>query len=177
MSDTLLDGLRKQLGLPDDADEATVLAANAEALTEAADPPEATPAAADAAAVIAALEADGKLVVSKARFDALETQAAEGAQARAKQIGDERDKLIQAAMDSGKISLSAETRTVWEKEFARNFETAKADLESLPARFPVTPTEGYAGDDGSVGQSAVFSDAEAGELAALTGTSKEGLLA
>jgi hypothetical protein len=35
---SLLDGLRQQLGLPADADEATVLAANAEALSECAEP-------------------------------------------------------------------------------------------------------------------------------------------
>lgn len=42
MADTLTDGLRQRLGFADDADEATILAALDEALTEKADPPPAS---------------------------------------------------------------------------------------------------------------------------------------
>ncbi|MCW2496339.1 head maturation protease, ClpP-related [Jatrophihabitans sp.] len=172
MSDTIPAWLREGLGLAEDADDASVQTAFLEKVTK---PDPAPAAASDVKAITAALEADGKVVVSKARFDALEAQAADGAQARAKQIVDARDELIEAAMSAGKISRAEATRTVWEKEFARDFDSAKADLEALPARFPVTAAPGHLG--GAEGDSAkAFSEDEASALASLTGTSKEALL-
>jgi ATP-dependent protease ClpP protease subunit len=176
MSDTLIQGLRERFGLPEDADDTAVLAKADELLDQATKPTETKPAdgKVDLKAAAAALEADGKLVVSKARFDALAEQAAEGAKARATQIERDRDELIGAAMDAGKISRSDATREVWAKEFARDFDAAKADLESLPARFPVGAPQGHQ-DDGSTAKAAVFTDDEAEALAALSGTTKEAL--
>jgi len=176
MTETELKALRERLGLAEDADAAAVNA-KLDELEEQATKPEPAPAAkVDTAAVVAALEADGKVVMSKAKADALEEQAKLGAQARAKQLLDERDEAIEAAMAAGKISRSQASRESWEREFARDPETAKADLASLPARFPVTGLQGRTGDDGSTGDAA-FTDDEAAQLAALTGTTKEGLLA
>lgn len=172
MSDTLIQGLRERFGLPEDADDTAVLAKADELLEQATKPTNS--AEVDLKSVAVALEADGKLVVSKARFDALEAQASEGAKARATQIERDRDELITAAMDAGKISRADATREVWAKEFARDFDAAKADLESLPARFPVGAPKGHQ-DDGSTAKSAVFTDDEAAALAALSGTSKEAL--
>ncbi len=137
MSDTLSKGLRERLGVAEDANEDTILAALDEALAEQTAPPATPPTAVNVSDVVAALEADGKVVMSKAKHDALAEQAALGQQAYARQVSEDRDELIEAAMTAGKISRSDATREVWTKEFARNFDAAKADLESLPARFPV----------------------------------------
>lgn len=177
-TDEQLTTMRQTLGVADDADETAILAALGEALAERADPPAADPipaGAVDTAAVVAALEADGKIVMSKAKADALTEQAQLGAEARAKQLGDERDELIEAAMSAGKINRSAESRASWEKEFTRDPAQAKADLESLPARFPVGDLKGHIGDP-DVTSTQVFSDDEAAALGGLVGATKEALL-
>jgi ATP-dependent protease ClpP protease subunit len=172
MSDTLLAGLRKQLGLADDADEATVLAANAEALNEAAEPPAA--ATVDTKAIAAALAADGKVVVSQIVLDELKAGAQAGVEARSKQLADDRDETIKAAFAAGKIS--AERVEAWTASWDKDPEGTKADLESLPVRFPVASNStGYQGHDGSVGDAA-FTDAQADAVAAQFGVSKEALL-
>lgn len=163
MSDTLLDGLRKQLGLPDDADEATVLAANAEALAERAEP-----AAGDTAVqtALAALAAEGKVVVSQTVLDELREGAKAGAQARAKQLAEERDEAIAKAFSDGKISK--DRQEAWRASWDKDPEGTKADLESLPARFPVAKAPaGYAGSEDDAGE--VMSEAEAKAIAARSG--------
>jgi ATP-dependent protease ClpP protease subunit len=171
--------LRERLGLAENAD-ASAINAKLDELEEAATKPaeQAQPddKPTDLAAAKAALEADGKVVVSQAKLDALTEQAQQGAQARAKQITDERNELIEAAMSAGKISRSDDTRKVWEGEFARNFDTAKADLDTLPARFPVGEMRGTTGHDGSAGDAA-FTDDEAAALGALAGVSGKALQA
>lgn len=170
MSDTLSKGLRERLGVADDADEATILAALDEALSEQA---ETKPTAnLDAAAIKAALEADGKTVVSKNVLDELTAQAQAGAQARAKQLEEERDATIAKAFSDGKIS--ADRREAWKASWDKDPEGTKADLESLPARFPAGPVKGHQGDPEAHAE--VMTDAEADALAALSGTSKEALL-
>lgn len=174
MSDTLIKGLRERLGVADDADEATTLAALDEALAEHADPAAAASADGDAVqAALATLEADGKVVVSKTVLDELRAGAQAGAAARAKQLGEERDAAIQAAFSAGKIS--ADRKDAWKASWDKDPEGTKADLDSLPARFPVAALPGYASADAGV-EAAPLTDDEAGALAGLVGISKEGLL-
>lgn len=176
MSDTLLQGLRKQLGLPDDADEATVLAANAEALTEKADPPPAPPAPAPVAQI-----PEGKVLVDQAQWDDVKAQAALGAAAHAKQDAEDRDKVIEQARADGKISAALKPKLAadWDADVKAhgNADQTRQRLAEMSVIYPVGPASGYAGDDGSTGTStSAFTDAEADELAQLTGTRKEALL-
>jgi ATP-dependent protease ClpP protease subunit len=166
MSDTLLDGLRKQLGLPDDADEATVLAANAEALAERADPP-AEPAAEP---VIPA----GMQLVSDTLLNELKAGAQAGIAARQKQQAEERDAAIAKAFSDGKIS--ADSRADWAKAWDLRPEQTAKELDSLGVRFPVAKVPaGYAGSEDDAGE--VMSEAEAKAIAARSGMDYRELMA
>lgn len=167
MSDTIpTAGLVKALGLPDDADEDAILEeveANAATAAAAASKPAEKP----AEPVIP----DGKVLVSQNVLDELKTMAQSGVEARAKQLAEERDEHIVAAFRAGKIS--AERKEAWTASWDKDPEGTKADLDSLPARFPVAKVEGYQGHDDSVGDSAKpFSDEEADQLGALAGLPK-----
>jgi ATP-dependent protease ClpP protease subunit len=116
MSDTLLEGLRTQLGLPADADEATVLAANAEALTERADPKDAPP--------VAAVPA-GMTLVDAQQWADVKVMAARGAQAAQRQSADDRDATIAKAIADGKLSRNE-----------GNVTKLKADWDADPAVGP-----------------------------------------
>lgn len=93
MSSTLLDGLRQQLGLAADADEATVLAANAEALSERA----------ETAPVAASTPPAGVVQVDATALEELRQQAAAGAAARAQQETEQRQRTVDAAIRDGRI--------------------------------------------------------------------------
>lgn len=167
MSDTLNKGLRELYGLPEDADDAAILAKANETLEQATKPD-------DEPAPAAAIP-EGKVVISQNVLDELTAQAQAGAQARAKQLEEERDATIAKAFSDGKIS--AERRDAWKASWDKDPDGTKADLESLPARFPVAKTPaGYAGGDNADSTEA-FTDEEAGQLAALGGFSKEALQA
>lgn len=172
MSDTLIQGLRERFDLADDADEATVLA-KADELLEQATKPDDGATTVDPKAAAAALEADGKVVVSKNVLDELRAMAEDGAKARANQIAEERDEAIAAAVSAGKISR--ERIDAWKASWDKDAEGTKSDLDTLPARFPVAKAPGVPGGDGD--STAPFSDEEASALAARAGISKEGLLA
>jgi hypothetical protein len=180
MSDTLSKGLRERLGIAGDASEDTILAALDEALAEQAEPTSnhaldlgKVTARLDPKAVADALAEDGKVVVSRNVLDELTAQAQAGAQARAKQLEEERDATIAKAFSDGKIS--AERREAWKASWDKDPDGTKADLESLPARFPVGTAKGHQGD-GDTARAEVMNDDEADALAALSGTSKEALL-
>lgn len=177
MSDTIPKAVLEALGLPDDADEATVASAvtalqterdEAKAQADARPKPVVDPK--DAAA---ALEAEGKVVLSQTMFDEIKAQAADGAKARAKQLEEERDATIAKAFTDGKIS--ADRRDAWKASWDKDPEGTKADLESLPSRFPVAQAPGVPGGD--AGSAVAFTDDEAGQLAQLAGVHKEALTA
>lgn len=90
-SDEQLTDMRKQLGVADDADEATILAALTEALAEQAEPPS------------AALP-PGVVTVEKATLDELRAKAARGDEARARQEREDRERLVEAAVADGRIA-------------------------------------------------------------------------
>lgn len=183
MSDTLITGLRERFAFAEGADEATMfakidaeLAANEKTIEDLEAKVDAKPGndgKVDLKAVVAALEADGKTVVSQNVLAELTAQAQAGAQARAKQLEEERDATIAKAFSDGKIS--ADRREAWKASWDKDPEGTKADLDSLPARFPVGPMQGHQGDPEAHAE--VMTEADAEALAALSGTSKEGLLA
>jgi hypothetical protein len=89
---TLLTGLRQSLGLAEDADEATVLAAVQEALTERADPPS-TPTL-----------PEGVVTIDQSTLAELQVAARAGADARERQRADDRDRFLEDAVRAGKFA-------------------------------------------------------------------------
>jgi hypothetical protein len=98
MSDTLIDGLRKQLGLAAEADEATVLAANAEALSERATAP-ATPTPVAPLAL-----PDGTVAVDAATWQEQVAATAQLGEWRTAQLQERREGLVAAAVADGRIA-------------------------------------------------------------------------
>jgi ATP-dependent protease ClpP protease subunit len=88
--------MRTQLGLPETADEGTIVAALAEALEERAEDPAPTRAAATPPA--------GMSVISDDVLAELRTSAAEGVAARQQQRIETRDRALDAAVQAGKIA-------------------------------------------------------------------------
>lgn len=93
MSDAVIKGLRERLGIPAEAtlDDAGILAAVDEALTEQADTTPATPAA-------------GTVVLDEAQYQDLQTAATEGRAARQEQLATARAALVEAAVEDGRIA-------------------------------------------------------------------------
>lgn len=167
--------LRERLGLAVDAD-ASAINAKLDELEDQATKPETPPEKIDPAAAKAAVEADGKVVVSQSYIDALDARVKAGEQALARQDREDRDGAIKAAQDAGKIGRDEKTVASWHRDWQRDSDATKAELEKLPARFPVAAAPGVpGGGDGASVQA--FTDDEAGALAQLAGVSKEGLLA
>lgn len=173
MSDTITQGLRERLGVKDaDLDEAGLLAALDQALTEHADPPPA-PATVTQEAVAAAIAASGKQLISTDVLDELRLAASAGAEARAHQLRTERDDTISAAIRAGKVAPAR--REHWATKWDKDPEGARTDLDSIePGLLPVAAS-GRGGNDDDVADAA-FNDAEAVAMAAMTGTSKEAWL-
>lgn len=167
-TDEQLTTMRQQLGLPNDADESAIVAAQTEALAERADPPAADP---PAAAI-----PEGSVVVSQAVLDELRLAARDGQEARAVQLRQDRDDTINAAINSGHISPAR--RAHWVAQWDADAEGTRAAIATLTdgePLFPVGPTTGVAGHDGSAGD-AVFTDDQADALAQRAGVSKEALV-
>lgn len=93
-SDEQLSTMRQQLGLAADADEATIVAAQTEALAERANPPAPTPTPA---------LPDGVVAVEASVLEELRTRAARGDAARTRQEADDRVALVSAAVNEGRI--------------------------------------------------------------------------
>lgn len=136
MTDTLKADILQRLGVTDaNADDATILAALDEALEERAD--ETAPTASIP---------EGTVLLDAGRFAELEAQAAAGAQARAQQDAERRDRLVATALTEGRIS--AATRAVWRERLDVDEEGTSALLATLPKSGAV-PTEeiGYTGGE------------------------------
>ena len=86
-SDEQLTTLRKRLGTADDADEAAILAALDARLSEPAAPQ----------------TAPGTVVLDEAQHAQLLVDARDGREARAQQLTERRERLVQAAVDDGRI--------------------------------------------------------------------------
>lgn len=189
MSDTLIKGLREQLGIADDAtlDEAGLLTANAEALKEKADPPAVTPEliaaslkldvekvktalAAAAGAPAPTVVPDGKKLVDADQWEDMKIAASAGAEARAVQLKAERDDVIEHAYRAGKISAAAKPK--WVKRWDVDADTAREDIAGLEAVFPVQASGAPGGEE--IAASAITDD-DIKQLAAMTGLSEEDL--
>lgn len=146
-----LTGLRNRLGVTNaDADEATILAALDESLQEQAEPTASVP--------------EGTVLLDQAQYDELRTQASEGAQARAQQIADARDSIVDAAVNDGRISPSA--RTVWRERMDENPDGTAALLATLSKGAGGVPLE-------PIGNSVVEASAEDALYAQLYPHTKE----
>lgn len=171
MTEAELKALRERLGLPEDADASAIhakLDADDEAHEKVIEDLESKVVAAQAAATAP----EGKVLVSQNVLDELRDMAKDGAEARAQQRAEARDAAIDAAFKAGKIS--AERKPHWAEAWDKDPDGTRADLDSLPARFPVAKLTGYTGGTNEAEDKA-FTDAEADEFAALLGTTKEAL--
>lgn len=119
MSDAFLAGVRERLGVTDaEASEETVLTALDQALAEQADP---TPTAA---------LPEGVVAIDAAVLANLQTQAAEGAAARAEQAQTRRDGILDAALADGRIAPAS--RAHFAALLESNEEGTTALLNSMP---------------------------------------------
>ena len=93
MSEKLIQGLRERLGIPaaTDLDDDGILAAVDEALAETAPAAPAAP-------------APGTVVLDEAQYNALRNDAAAGREARQHQLATDRENLVDAAVNDGRIS-------------------------------------------------------------------------
>jgi hypothetical protein len=145
-STTLSEGLRQRLGITDaDADEATLLAAVDEALAERTSDDPIEP----AVPTVPVLP-EGVSVIDTAALEELQIAARAGQQARVRQLTEDRDASIRAAISDGRIPGSR--REHWEKQFAADSEGAAKMLASLaPGTIPVEAS-GLAGDSDALSQ-------------------------
>ena len=139
-----LTALRSRLGVNAEADEATILAALDEALVERAD--ETAPTASIP---------EGTVLVDAGRFAELEAQAAAGAQARAQQDAERRDRLVATALTEGRIS--AANRAIWRERLDADEDGTTALLATLPKSGAV-PTEeiGYTGGEDESSEDSLY---------------------
>ena len=94
MSDAIIQGLRERLGFAEGADEATILAAVDEALAEGADP----------AGVPTTSLPDGVVAIDAAQLTELRAAAQAGHEARAQQMTERRERLVNEAVADGRIA-------------------------------------------------------------------------
>ena len=133
-TDEQLTTMRQQLGLPEDADAATILSAQAEALAERADDGQPQNAAPTLPAGVVAVEASV--------LDQLRNDAAAGRAAREQQITDLRASLVDGAIADGRIAPAR--RQHWLDALAADHEGASATLASLaPGLIPVDGPRGH----------------------------------
>lgn len=122
----LSDGLRQRLGITDAAlDEAGLLAALDEALTERAEPDTHTPSALPA----------GTVAIDEGILAQLTTDATAGREARAEQLTAQRVATVDAAVQAGRIPFAR--REAWIDQLAKDPGAA----ETLNALAQVIPTE------------------------------------
>jgi hypothetical protein len=149
-TDEQLTTLRQQLGLPEDADAATILAANAEALAERAEstdpvPPAPTPTPPNPPTPPTPQAIpEGLTVIETDVLEGLQTAAAAGQSAHQRFQREDRDREIDAAVRAGKITPARVEH--WQKAWEADPEGAKATLASLapglvPVEFSGSPGE------------------------------------
>jgi len=132
LSDQAVPTLRTKLGIAEDADEATILAALDEALDERAEP---APATATAAVT------PGDVVIPEVRLKDLETAAATGVAAAKELHAMKRD----AFLDAHKSKSPATSRADWAKRYDKDPEGTR---ELLSAAADLIPTEDLGHGDG-----------------------------
>ncbi|QJU52938.1 ATP-dependent Clp protease proteolytic subunit [Herbiconiux sp. KACC 21604] len=122
MSDTIKAGLRERLGVTDaDVSDEVLLAALDEALEEQAD---------DTPAPVAASIPDGAIVVDKAAYEQLQSNAAAGRTALDTIDAARRDAVIKSALEDGRIA--AASKDSWRAQLDKDEEGITAILASMP---------------------------------------------
>ena len=144
LMEEFLNNLRQRLGVNSEASVEDILAALDEALAERAD--ETAPTASIP---------EGTVLVDAGRFAELEAQAAAGAQARAQQDAERRDRLVATALTEGRIS--AANRAVWRERLDADEDGTTALLATLPKSGAV-PTEeiGYTGGEDESSEDSLY---------------------
>lgn len=134
---TLHEGLAELFGVPADADDDAILAAARERLDAAAEPVEpvepAEPTIEQAAAVAAK---SGLTLVNSETLVALQEQARAGAEARALQVREAHERIVDSAISDGRIAPSS--REHWMTQLAADPEGIQNVIAALPAVIPVT---------------------------------------
>lgn len=150
---TLADGLRERLGLTDaDASDDAIFAAVDEVLEQATAPAPTTEVP------------EGTLLVDQAAFDALQADANAGREAREQQNTERRARVVDQAMQDGRIA--AASRDAWLAQLEANEESATALINSLPKNTAVPVAE--------IGHSDDTENAEGSAYSALYGDEKKG---
>jgi hypothetical protein len=124
----------KRLGLAEDTDEATILAA----LDDLADK-----ATAPAPVVPTPAIPEGLALVDASVLSELREQAAAGVAARVQQVKERREALLASAVKDGRISRAS--RSGWEKRFEVDAEGAEVDLASLTPGLVPMAAAGHGG--------------------------------
>lgn len=141
-TDEQITTMRQRLGIADDADEQTIVDAMVEALDEQAAQPEGEPALAGATAQAGVRLPDGVVAVDAAQLEQLRRDAQAGAEARARQVREDRERLVQAAVADGRIAPAR--REHWVAALDADHDGAAATLAALtPGLVPVGPAMGH----------------------------------
>lgn len=135
-TDAQLTTMRQELGLPEDADEATIVAALSEALAEQAE---------ETTSSTAATPPEGMVLVESDVLDDLRSAAAMGKEARTQQLNEKRDRTIAQAIADGKITPAR--REHWAMQWDADPEGAEQTLNALAAG--LVPVEERGHDQGA----------------------------
>lgn len=138
-SDEQVTNMRQKLGVAEDADEATILAALDEALSEQVEPAASVP--------------EGHVVVPEARLSDLEAAAQRGVDAAQKLHDREREEFLNA----NRTKFAPANRAAWAKEYDRDPENTRKHFESAPE---IVPTASIGHDGDPVGTTQASEDAE-----------------
>jgi ATP-dependent protease ClpP protease subunit len=132
---TLNEGLAQKLGIATDADDETILTALDSALAERTpETPEPAPEPTIEQATLIAAKA-GLSLVSNEVLTGLQNQAREGAEARAQQVRESHERIINAAIADGKIVPAS--RDHWLKQIAADPAGISNVIAGLPAVLPL----------------------------------------
>jgi ATP-dependent protease ClpP protease subunit len=165
LSDAATKALRAKLGIAEDADEATTLAALDEVLSEQAEPTPGGTATPTAAVKVP----DGFKLVDASAFDALKDKAEKGEKAFEAQATSHRDTVIAGAIAAGKFAPArkAHFEALWAVDAEGTEETIKA-LEA-----GVVPVEEIGHDQTAGGDEPAVNAEQAGDFLALVGLTTE----
>ncbi|MEU6582824.1 head maturation protease, ClpP-related [Nocardia sp. NPDC046763] len=103
---TLIEGLRERFGLPEDADEATILAAVSEQLDSVAAATEDAPAEPSAQQITASASRLGLVLVDRTQYEQTVAQASRGADAYEQLQADRRNAVLEKHVRRGAVAAS-----------------------------------------------------------------------
>ncbi len=148
LTDETLTTLRQKLGTTADADEATILAALDQALTERADTPPQTPAPpADLQVAASTRVPPGTVVLDQETLRELQAAGRAGQAAAARLASDDRDRELEDAVVAGKIPRFRKQH--WASLWDADPEGTRQQIASIPRDVVPTTPAGYVGDDGT----------------------------